>query len=303
MDRDQLIAFERIVRLGSFSGAARSLNLTQPTITARLQALEQEVGGPLFVRGGRQLQLTERGTSFLPYARRILELLTEGIEAAELTQTGQRGQIRLGVTESLTGGFLAATLAQLYQTHPQVEFFFRTGHTSQVVEMLHDGLVKLGLLTWPYFSPNLQPLLTFREELALVVPPNHPLAKAGAVTLAQAADLLKPFYLIRWSQSSMSFMAQLNLPPREVLEIPLETVRALLRRGLGASLLPPTVVADELAGGKLLRINLLEASPLYRESALVRLANSQSLSTTLKEFIILLEQEARHLSISVNGKS
>lgn len=70
MDVDQLIAFDRIVREGSFSRAAWELHIAQPTISARIQALEQEVGGPLFARSSRKISLTALGTSFLPYARR-----------------------------------------------------------------------------------------------------------------------------------------------------------------------------------------------------------------------------------------
>ncbi|MBO0795369.1 MAG: LysR family transcriptional regulator, partial [Ktedonobacteraceae bacterium] len=72
MDIDQLRTFERVVREGSFSRAARSLDISQPTISARIQALEQEVGGALLQRGGRTIALTERGESFLPYARQAI---------------------------------------------------------------------------------------------------------------------------------------------------------------------------------------------------------------------------------------
>src|SRR5687768_15329609 len=107
MDIEQLRAFDRIVREGSFSRAAQVLDIAQPTISARIRMLEQAVGGALFVRRGRRLALTEVGESFLPYARRALSVLAEGVEAARLTQEGQRGRLTLGVIESLTGGFLA----------------------------------------------------------------------------------------------------------------------------------------------------------------------------------------------------
>src|SRR5689334_15702431 len=91
VDTEQLATFARIVREGSFSRAARALDLAQPTISARIQALEQEVGGPLFTRGGRTVTLTARGESFLPYAQRALAVLSEGIDAARLVESGQRG--------------------------------------------------------------------------------------------------------------------------------------------------------------------------------------------------------------------
>ena len=80
MDTDQLRTFERIVREGSFSRAAWSLDLAQPTVSARVHALEQAVGGPLFARSGRGVVLTDLGASFLPFARRALEVLDAGVE-------------------------------------------------------------------------------------------------------------------------------------------------------------------------------------------------------------------------------
>ena len=107
MDIGQLLAFERIAREGSFSRAARQLDITQPTISGRIQTLEQELGGPLFVRGGRKLTLTERGENFLSYVQRALEVLNEGIEVARLSETGQHGRITVGTLQALAGGFLA----------------------------------------------------------------------------------------------------------------------------------------------------------------------------------------------------
>ena len=74
MDLQQLTAFDRIVRQGSFSRAARELHIAQPTISARIQALEQEVGGPLLARSNQGVKLTALGVSFLPYARRALAI-------------------------------------------------------------------------------------------------------------------------------------------------------------------------------------------------------------------------------------
>ncbi|MBN9000374.1 MAG: LysR family transcriptional regulator [Rhizobiales bacterium] len=71
MDVDQLRSFDRIIRDGSFTKAAARLNVTQATISARIRTLEDQVGGPLLTRG-RKVELTERGATFLPYARRVL---------------------------------------------------------------------------------------------------------------------------------------------------------------------------------------------------------------------------------------
>src|SRR5581483_6371377 len=129
MDTEQLQAFDRIVRDGSFSRAARTLNISQPTISARIQGLEHVVGGPLFLRGGRSIVLTELGESFLPYARRALAVLAEGTEATQAMQAGKRGRVTVGTIQSLAGGFLASSILCFHDAYPMVEFFVRTGHS------------------------------------------------------------------------------------------------------------------------------------------------------------------------------
>src|SRR6185295_14213872 len=96
MDTDQLLAFQRVVREGSFSRAAVALDVGQPAVSARIHALEVAVGGPLFTRG-RRIALTPLGESFLDYATRALDVLAAGVDDARLIRGGERGRISLGV--------------------------------------------------------------------------------------------------------------------------------------------------------------------------------------------------------------
>jgi DNA-binding transcriptional LysR family regulator len=83
VDLAQLETFVLVAQHQSFSKAAEALFLTQPSVTARIQSLERDLGEPLFERTGRGVRLTEAGSSFLPYAQRMLEALQEGREALE----------------------------------------------------------------------------------------------------------------------------------------------------------------------------------------------------------------------------
>jgi DNA-binding transcriptional LysR family regulator len=299
MDIDQLLAFDRVVREGSFSRAAWALDLTQPTISARIQALEQEVGGPLFVRGGRRVALTERGESFLRYARRALAVLAEGVEAARLTQVGQRGRVTVGTLPSLAGGFLASAIARFHTAHPQVELFMRTGHSDLVVEMLRDGVVKVGLITAPTFSPDLTPLLHFREPLVLVVPAGHSLARREPVTLGDVERESRPFLLVRWGPAMNPILARLDVQAEPVIELPIETVLHLLRRGIGTAFLTRTFVMDDLASGRLAEVAVRDLPPLFRESTLVRPARGGALAAAVADFVSALREEAGALGLMV----
>lgn len=300
MDIDQLLAFERIVREGSFSRAAWSLNITQPTISARIQALEQDVGGPLFIRGGRRVALTERGESFLPYAQRALEVLAEGVEAARLTQVGQRGRVTVGILPSLAVGFLASAIARFHRSHPHVGLFVRTGHSDLIMEMLHDGIVKVGLITWPFFNADLTPLLHFREPLVLVVPAGHQLAGRGPVTLEEVMRMGGPFLLVHWGSGMNPVLSRIDTQIGPAVEVPIETVQYLLRRGIGASFLTRTLVMDDLAAGRLVEVTVADLPPLCRESTLVRLNRGGALPPAVADFVAVLREEADGLAMSAH---
>ncbi|MCA1667560.1 MAG: LysR family transcriptional regulator [Thermomicrobia bacterium] len=129
MDWQQLTTFERIVREGSFNRAARSLALSQAAVSGRIQALETEIGGPLFIRGGRRVTLTEAGENFLPYARRALAVIAQGMEAARGAHTGQQGRVTVGAVDSIVDGLLVRVVARYRAAHPAVALSIRTGHT------------------------------------------------------------------------------------------------------------------------------------------------------------------------------
>lgn len=291
MDVGQLEALLGIVREGSFSRAARSLGITQPSISARIATLEQEIGGALFVRGGRRIALTARGESFVPYAERALSVLREGVAAAQLAEAGQRGRMTLGTIETLAGGFLPRAIARFHRTHPQVEIFVRTGHSDQVIEMLHDGLVKLGLVTWPLTSLGLTSVLRFVEPLLLVASPAHPLARRRPVMLADVARDAAPLLVVRWGPLFSRLVLE-RLSAADQMEAPLATVRALLLHGMGAAFVPRASVADEMASGRLVAIPIVDLPPVHRETALVRLAGEHALPAAAAAFVATLRDEA-----------
>src|SRR3712207_940080 len=101
MDIGQIEAFVQVAALQSFSKAAESLFLTQPSVTARIQGLERELQESLFERSGRGVRLTDAGQVFLPYAQRILQHLKEGRESIEGLRRSDLGFLRLGSAPAL----------------------------------------------------------------------------------------------------------------------------------------------------------------------------------------------------------
>ena len=292
MQLDQLIAFDRIAREGSFSRAAVGLGLGQPAVSARILALEDAVGGTLFVRR-RTLRLTALGESFLPYVRRALEVLREGVEASRLAQVGERGSVRIGALGSLAGGLIGPAVAEFIRTHPKVDCTVRSGDHEFVLRLLLDGVVDAALTVWPCTSAvELTPLFVFREPVVLVAHPGHALARRGRVGREEVARLARPLLRLRWWQAHHPQIERLAEQSETSLEVAMETGRRLVASGVGAGFFTRTYIADELARGTLVEIGV-RGLRLFRDSALVRRSHSGAISPALAAFIQVLRRAAR----------
>lgn len=292
MTFDQLVAFERVAREGSFSRAALALGLGQPAVSARILALEDALGGSLFVRA-RSIRLTGLGSSLLPYVRRALEVLREGVEAARLAQVGQRGSIRVGALGSLAGGLVGPVLADFLRAHPRVECTLKAADHETLLQLLLDGLVDMALVVWPCASAvELTPLLVFREPVVLVAHPRHPLARAPRATRDEVARLARPFLRLRWWQSHHPKLEELARLSESAVEVPMEMARHLVTNGIGAGFFTRTYIEEEIARGSLAEIRISGMPPIFRDSALVRRRHSGPISPALAAFVQLLRARA-----------
>jgi len=299
MDTEQLIAFERIAREGSFSRAAWVLGLAQPTISMRMRALEEAIGGRLFVRGSRGVILTDLGSSFLPYARRALEVLDAGVAAAREAQAGQRGRVTIGVLESLSGTFLGPVLAQFHAAAPQVEVLVRAGRHEQLMELLLDGVIGMALIAWPCpdtLTTELEVLLALREPVVLVCGPRHPLARQPELTLERAIELADPFLVLRWWLALPDAVERLARQARSVLDVPMDTGRQMVMSGVGVGFFPWMQVADPLDAGQLVLVSVHGMPALLRESALV-LRPPATLSPAATVLVGMLRERASRLQL------
>lgn len=297
MDQQQLITFEAIVHEGSFSRAALVLNVSQAAISGRIQALERELSAPLFLRGGRRVVLTEAGESFLPYARRALAVLAEGVEAASGARSGQHGRVTIGAVDSISDGLLVPVVARYRVTHPSVRLSVRTGHTPQILRELADGIVRLGLITWGYLTGTVEVevLARFREPLVAIVAPAHPLARRATVTVAEVIDGGRPYLETVWGTSDDARIAPTSGRDWDENELPHGLMHQLILRGSGSGFLPETLVRDDLADGRLIALPISDAPNLTRELALVRHADGSALPTAVTDFVDLLLQETARM--------
>ena len=299
MDIDQLNAFQRVVREGSFTRAALSLGIGQPAVSARIQALEAAIGGSLFSRG-RRVVLTSLGEAFLPFARRATEVLAEGVEAVRLTHTGHRGRVTLAALGSLTGGLVGPAMAVMTAAHPDLEWLVRSGDHETVLGMLWDGLVELGVVVWPCpetSAAELSRVFLMREPVVLAAAPDHPLAARRKVTRDDVARLGRPFLRLRWWRTHHPEVDRLAARVGASVEAPMEAARHLCLRGNAVGFFPRTYIAEDLAARRLVAVAVRGLPRLERDTALVRKQRPTPPSPATNAMIEALRAQAVALKI------
>lgn len=167
MDAANLRVFEAVARLGNMSRAANELNTVQSNVTARIRALEDELGVPLFHRTNRGVALTEAGRRLLPYAGRIGRLLADARRAVDDTGTA-RGPLTIGSLESTAGIRLPRLLATYAAAHPEVDLVLTPGTTGELIERALKHEVDGAFVCGPVDHPDLDEEVIFREELVIV---------------------------------------------------------------------------------------------------------------------------------------
>lgn len=296
MDIDQLRTFDRIVREGSFTRAAARLNVTQATVSMRMRALEDGLGGPLFERA-RKVRLTERGSTFLPYARRILTTLLEGEDALKATA---RGRIAVASLISLAGPLVGPALVRLIAAHPLAEVAVHEGHHRDVADKVHERSVDLAVMGWPNLDPlldEMRPLAVFRERVVLVASPELARRIGPEPTVERVLAVAPQFLLFGWWQLIPEAITALALRAKAASRMTIGTGLDVIRAGHGVGYWLATPLAEELAAGRLVALAPVDAPVVHRESALVVArpgALERPLAATLAEFLV---ERARGLDI------
>lgn len=292
MDIEQLIAFERVAREGSFSKAAWSLGIAQPTISARIQGLEREVGGMLFKRG-RKIALTELGRTLLPYVRQTLAALKDGLEAVRLTRQGERGRLSVGVLRSLAGPFLSSALVKFHQRYPDVECYIQESDHWNLAKLLCDGVIELAFICWPCLDPliaDMTPVVQMQESVALAVSSASALAKRDFITQEEVLWHANPFLSLRWWQVMPMAITRLVNRAKTVADVPMDTGRFLIRSGIGMGFFPEAAIMADIEAGCISTLTVSDFPPIFREIALVHLTRHKHLSAAAINFIQLIEQ-------------
>jgi LysR family transcriptional regulator, low CO2-responsive transcriptional regulator len=187
MDFDQLETFLEVARLSSFSRAAEKRFRTQPAISSQIRAIEEEVGARLLDRSGGKVSLTASGKVFQQYAGDALESRKAMIVAVAETERVPRGEIIVGANEGTCLHILPEVFAEFKKQYPDVAVNIKRSDYSKILESVIDNSVDFGVVSLPVADNRLTVVLIHRDELIIIAPPRHPLAKMKSATVAEVA--------------------------------------------------------------------------------------------------------------------
>jgi DNA-binding transcriptional LysR family regulator len=254
MDLSELEVLISLAQEGSFSRAAEALHRSQPAVSQAIRRLEDEVGAQLMDRTSRKVVLTSAGTILLGYARRMVQLREDAKRALEELRNHKRGVLRLAANESVCNYVLPPLLKAFRQALPAVKIEVMQCPSNGISSLLEEQDVDFGFLSFSPVQHDLVSRLLFRDELALVVYPSHPLARAKSVLLQQLGSEKFVAHMAETPSRKrlLDLFAREGVPLGIVMELSsLETIKDFVKAGDGIAILPRMCCARELAAGEL----------------------------------------------------
>jgi DNA-binding transcriptional LysR family regulator len=270
MDLQQLRVFREAARTGGFTRASEELHLSQSTISLHMKRLEEELGTPLFLRTRRRVYLNEAGQILLEYVERIFQEMKNADMAVRELGRMERGTIRLGSGATTVTYRLPRILAAYQRKYPHIELIVTTDSSENLAYAVHQQKLDLAVVM-PPVQPScaLEILPLLHEELVYVIGSGHPLAAKDTIEPQEICEV--PF--IAYLQGSAMqaeldrHFAAMQVTPRITMEMEnIEAIKALVRAGLGAGVLPYCSVAGTQGGT--LRALRIRRFPMNRELAL-----------------------------------
>ncbi len=270
MDFDQLETFIDVARLSSFSRAAEKRFRTQPAISSQIRSLEEEVGARLLDRSGGKVSLTASGKLFLKFAEDTLDVRKAVVTAIAETERVPRGEIVVGANEGTCLHILPEVFAHFKKQYPDVSVNIRRADYAKVLESVIDNSVDFGVVSLPITDTRLTAVPIHRDELVLIVPPRHPLAKLKSAAAADIARYPLVMPKVGHTRDALDeLFHQKKLKPRYAMEVDSsELLKRFVAADVGVGFIARSHVQEDVQARVLATVPLAEAQ-IRRDLALV----------------------------------
>ncbi len=300
----QLRTFKAVADLSSFSLAAQQLRLSQPSVSYQVKELEEALGLPLLDRLGKRVQLTEAGKILYGYARRTMDVLDEAAVALEEIRGIKRGNLRVGASTTVGIYILPAALGAFKKLHPGVVISLEIGTRARVQEQVLRNELDLAVVGPALKDSDLAILPFLTDELVVVAPAGHRLARNGGISLKDLTD--QPFVMREAASGSRWSLEKAARKAGAKLQIAMElgsngAIKHAVESGLGLAVLSRYACALELSSGRLVELDV-RGFPIRRDWHIVHLRR-RKLPASVQAFIAFLKDPAWLASVGMRGQS
>jgi len=260
MDINQLEVLTAVAREKSFSRAAETLHRTQPAVSQAIRRLESEIGAPLFDRSSRDGTLTAAGHVLLDFAQQMLTLRHNAHAAVKELKDLQRGRLTLSANE-YTVMYLLPVIPVFRARHPHLKVEVKRSLASRIPSEILGRGAEIGIVSFKPGDASVAAIAVAMDELTLIVPTNHPLARKQVVSVRElgaesfiAHNVPSP-YRERVVRAFEKYRTPLNIS----MEMPtLEAIKRFVEQGMGVALVPRLTAQTEIARGQVAALTVRE---------------------------------------------
>ncbi len=287
----QLETFLAVATYGGFHRAAEALRISQPAVSARISTLEHALGARLFERDHSKFSLSPAGKALRPHAEQLLRQVAVARQAVHELHPITGGALPIAASLSICTYLLPEVLKKYQESHPNVVVSVRSGNSAQVLKMVLDGEVDLGLAR-SLNHPEVETIQLRDDPLILVGHPGHPAMAKRKLRLEELESM--PIISYDRGSSDWTLMNGLfrrdGLLPNIVLEVEtIEACKRMVLRKLGLAFLPQIALVEELRRGRLCPLEITNSEPL-RRSLDVILPRRRPLSKSAKGLVAGLRE-------------
>ncbi|WP_077567884.1 LysR family transcriptional regulator [Paenibacillus ihbetae] len=289
----------KVVETGNLTKAAEQLNLTQSAVSRAILSLEQEMGIQLLVRGRSGVRLSHDGERLWGYMKEMLHLQKKMMQEADQIKGLISGTVTIGTFTSISIHWLPDILHRFQEKYPLIEIRLLDGHYHDIERWIADGTADFGFVNMPS-SHGLETAMLIRDQMMCVLPAGHEHAMKSEISLQDIAD--EPFIMPAKGCDTdvRAWFDGQRAVPRTRFELEDDhAIMAMVRSGLGVSILPETILASAPAG--------LAARPLApkasRSIALAAVSFKKCSPAAAKAIACIMEMMGTHQRLSYKSKN